>query len=30
MEEVPESSPAWEALNGAWCILNQAVNEQEN
>lgn len=29
MEEVPESSPAWEALNGAWCLLNEAIEENE-
>lgn len=29
MEEVPENSPAWEALNGAWCILEEAISAKE-
>lgn len=29
MEEIPENSQAWETLNGAWCILNKAIEEQE-
>ena len=29
MEEVPENSPAWEAMNGAWCILDEAIEKNE-
>lgn len=29
MEEVQENSPAWEVLNGSWCILDAAINEHE-
>lgn len=30
MEEVQEGSLAWEALNGAWCVLNEAIEKNED
>lgn len=29
MEEVQEGGPAWEALNGAWCSLNESIASLE-
>jgi hypothetical protein len=29
MEEVPEDSPAWEVLNGAWCLLDEAIRKHQ-
>lgn len=30
MAEVAENSTAWEALNGCWCILNEALEKDED